>query len=306
MKTGIHWLISSCIPAFLHSSSRLNRTTRKLTMLSHQLRNRLYQRLRQEGPEDHVGRFSPPETNRWIGDRLELAVGHEYANEAGRHWLIEKPLEHIWPASTDYLARWQMETAAMNPDNTDLLALKQELQQTIFLDLETCGFAGSMIFLVGLLYEGPGGPVLSQLWARNYSEEPAVLTTLRQILVGKKILATFNGKSFDWPQVRDRCTVHTRTARLPELTHVDLLHHARRRFKAELPNCRLQTLERYICGRRRVGDIPGGQIPDEYHRYVQSGDNRSVRSILHHNALDLVTLMQLSLVLVKAAGMRQQ
>ena len=238
-------------------------------------------------------------SDRWIGDRLELSIGHEYANEAGRHWLIEKPLHRIWPASIDYLVSWKKEVGDWHPADEDLFALKQHLHSTVFLDLETCGFAGSMIFLVGLLYEGPQGPLLAQLWARNYAEEAAVLATLRQILASRVVLATFNGKSFDWPQVRDRCIVHARHAELPELVHVDLLHHARRNFKTNLPNCKLQTLEQYLCGRRRVGDIPGSQIPDEYHRYVQTGDPRSVRSILHHNALDLVTLMQVSLIIIK-------
>lgn len=270
-------------------------------MLSNQLRSRLFNRLRRDSRWAETDRFRPPAANRWIGDRLELAVGHEVANEAGRHWLIEKRLERIWPASTKYLAKWRTETSSSIPGNPDLAQLQRNLHSTLFLDLETCGFAGSMIFLVGLLYEKPEGPVLAQLWARNYAEEASVLATLRHILVDKNVLATFNGKSFDWPQVRDRCTVHARQVQLPDPVHVDLLHHARRRFKTELPNCKLQTLERFICNRRRVGDIPGSQIPEEYHRYVQTGDTRSVRSILHHNALDLVTLMQLSLVLVKEA-----
>lgn len=273
-------------------------------MLSSQLRLRLLDRLR--GGASRLERRAAdapvsrrPAGQRWIGDRLELAIGHEYANEAGRHWLIEKPLERIWPTSTDYLSRWHDEVSDWIPEHEDLVELKHHLRSTVYLDLETCGFAGSMIFLVGVLYEGPQGPLLAQLWARNYAEEAAVLATLRQILAGQRVLATFNGKSFDWPQVRDRCTLHARHADLPELIHIDLLHHARRYYKTELPNCKLQTLERYLCGRRRVGDIPGSQIPAEYHRYVQTGDSRSVRAILHHNALDLVTLMQLSLMIVK-------
>ena len=84
----------------------------------------------------------------------------------------------------------------------------------------------------------------------------------------------------------------------PEIGHFDLLHHARRRWKSQLPNCKLQTLERYICGRNRVGDIPGRDIPLAYHDYVRTGNTEQVRSILHHNALDLVTLLQLSLTFI--------
>jgi hypothetical protein len=35
-----------------------------------------------------------------------------------------------------------------------------------------------------------------------------------------------------------------------------------------------------------------------YHRFVRRGDTREIRSILHHNALDLITLLQLTLALL--------
>jgi hypothetical protein len=83
----------------------------------------------------------------------------------------------------------------------------------------------------------------------------------------------------------------------PELVHCDLLHHARRRWKRLLPNCKLQTLERYVCRRSRREDLSGAQVPLAYHRYVRSGEVGPIAAILRHNALDLATLVQLSLVL---------
>ncbi len=197
----------------------------------------------------------------------------------------------------------------------------------MYLDLETCGFAGSMVFLVGLLHWQHDQLVLSQLWARNYAEEKAILQTMWSLVSDADLLITFNGKSFDWPQVHDRSTLHHlgyrhvpgETPQLPvvndlptsqpestllpnhvrpEPWHLDLLHHARRRWRKHLPNCRLQTLERYICGRHRVDDLPSSEIPQAYHDYVRSENPRVVRSILHHNALDLITLLQLALVFV--------
>jgi uncharacterized protein YprB with RNaseH-like and TPR domain len=85
----------------------------------------------------------------------------------------------------------------------------------------------------------------------------------------------------------------------PELMHIDILHHARRRWRGKLPDCKLQTLERYICGRRRHGDIPGAEIPAAYQRFVETGDPREMELILFHNALDLVTLLELSLRLAE-------
>ena len=79
------------------------------------------------------------------------------------------------------------------------------------------------------------------------------------------------------------------------LVQFDLLHHSRRRWGRGLPDCKLQTLERHVCGRARTGDIPGRDIPETYHEYVRTGDAWPVRNILHHNALDLITLLQLAL-----------
>lgn len=109
------------------------------------------------------------------------------------------------------------------------------------------------------------------------------------------------------PSARDQLSVGAHrapalgtTGRVPAgahspMVHVDILHHARRRWRGRLPNCKLQTLERYICGRRREGDIPGANIPAAYQQFVNSGNPCQMESILFHNALDLVTLLDLSL-----------
>ena len=52
--------------------------------------------------------------------------------------------------------------------------------RVLMLDLETCGFAGSALFLVGLLRQIDGVPTVELLLARNYAEEQAILETLWQ------------------------------------------------------------------------------------------------------------------------------
>ena len=47
--------------------------------------------------------------------------------------------------------------------------------RVLLLDLETCGFAGSALFLVGLLRQIDGEPTVELLLARNYAEEQAIL-----------------------------------------------------------------------------------------------------------------------------------
>ncbi len=248
--------------------------------------------------------------------RSGLSSGHEVTTSAGSYWLVRRSLPRLWSAAQVYLNTWRSSQVAPRGPGQDGIQQKltpiESIQQhpdylafhahfpneCIFLDLETCGFAGCPIFLAGVIHTLDGELVLSQLWGRNYAEERGLLAALREILVGKKVLITFNGKSFDWPQVKDRCIIYARKAdaNLPDLIHVDLLHLSRRRWKHQLTDCRLQTLERHICGRQRHDDVPGREIPDVYQHYVRTGDTARVDGILHHNALDLVTLLQLSLI----------
>ncbi len=259
-------------------------------------------------------------------DLSQLPAGTELHNAWGTHWLRQQSLQVLWPHGAQWLShqfvQLDQSRSASTIRSRELRALCDSLPAgVVYLDLETCGFSGSMIFLVGLIYCREGQFLLSQLLARNYAEEKAVLQSLWSLVADKEVLVTFNGKSFDWPMVHDRSTLHhlgydarlnqpaqqklPRSAQLgspldrndprPELVHCDLLHHSRRRWKDQLPDCKLQTLERLICRRRRGDDIRGREIPSAYHDFVRSGDAWLIRSVLHHNALDLITLMQLSM-----------
>ncbi len=46
-----------------------------------------------------------------------------------------------------------------------------------------------------------------------------------------------------------------------------------------------------------MGDIPGEEIPAAYHHFVRTGDARDMLTVLHHNALDLLTLADIALAL---------
>jgi uncharacterized protein YprB with RNaseH-like and TPR domain len=181
--------------------------------------------------------------------------------------------------------------------------LKAKSRRLAYLDIETCGLAGEPLFLIGLMRMEAGRLRVSQLLARDYSEERAILQAFWKEVAGAECLVTFNGKAFDVPTIRVRSAAAGLFDLPPLPAHVDLLHEARRRWKGQLPNCRLQTLEQWVCLRRRVGDIPGRDIPAAYHDFVQArqGDdparrNRSLQRlqvIIHHNALDLVTMAEL-------------
>jgi uncharacterized protein YprB with RNaseH-like and TPR domain len=240
-------------------------------------------------------RASQPRTPPSAGSRLP--AGNEVENDLGRHWLVQAPLGQLWSDADRWLARERPQVASRH---AELTALADHFPQSVlYLDLETCGFAGSSVFLIGVLHRDERELLVSQFLARDYAEEPAILRSFWQLAARNQVLVSFNGKSFDWPMVQDRSVLHRLQHSPPRAwVHCDLLHHARRRWKACLPNCRLQTLERFLCGRQRRGDIPGQDIPQAYHEFVRSGDPRQIRDVLQHNALDLVTLVQLSVALL--------
>jgi len=177
---------------------------------------------------------------------------------------------------------------------------------TVYLDIETAGLASAApVFLVGLLRREGGAFRIRQYFARDYGEEGPLLRALAADLAGFRGIVTFNGKSFDVPYMRDRATLaHVDLAAPPE--HLDLLHEARRHLRSTLPDCRLQTIEAALCGRRRAGDIPGAEIAPAYHGFVRTGDPSLMRLVFRHNALDLIALAEIAIAVVEfASGQRR-
>lgn len=167
-----------------------------------------------------------------------------------------------------------------------------EPADVVFMDIESTGLGSSPLFLIGAMVWSPNGFEARQYLARNYAEEAAVIGMFAELCASKKLLVTFNGKSFDLPFVRARAAVN----KVPlsfDPAHFDLLHVCRRIWKDALPDCKLQTLERCVCKRVRRGDIPGSEIPDAYHQYVRTDNAALIVEVLKHNMLDLVTLADL-------------
>ncbi|MBV9864506.1 MAG: ribonuclease H-like domain-containing protein [Abitibacteriaceae bacterium] len=170
------------------------------------------------------------------------------------------------------------------------------VEDLLFVDIETTGLSSDgPLFLIGAL-RLDGEPRLDLFLARNYREEAAVLAAFQNLAAGKVII-TFNGKSFDWPYIKNRSQVHKVKHATPS-AHFDLLHHARRTWKHQVPNCKLQTLELYLCGRTRRDDVPSSQIPARYEEFVElystSGRGAHLLApVIHHNALDILTMAQL-------------
>lgn len=165
-------------------------------------------------------------------------------------------------------------------------------EEIVFLDIETTGLAMTPLFLVGTMECAPDGFCFRQYFARDYTEEASVISATSDRLASTQLLVTFNGKSFDMPFIQSRA-VATGVRLAEPAYHLDLLHEARKAYRHDLPNCKLQTLEQMVCGRCREDDIPGSEIPAAYHEFVRTGNANKISLILQHNLFDLLTMADL-------------
>jgi uncharacterized protein len=173
--------------------------------------------------------------------------------------------------------------------------------RTLFVDLETTGLsggAGTVAFLVGCGWFDMGAFQVRQFLLTSYAAERALLCAVAECFDDTSLLVTYNGKTFDVPVMETRWLFHRMEMPLDQVRHFDMLHPARRlwRGRAEAVDvdgsggCRLTHLERALCSVRRVGDVPGMEIPARYFRFLRSGDARPLEPVLEHNRLDLVSL----------------
>lgn len=221
----------------------------------------------------------------------------------GVYWLVERRLSEIDLACAPFVTRYGdllTSEAILLPEGTSRwLAAFVECnpRRVLYLDIETTGLSAQPLFLIGTMEFDGSDFVIKQFFARNYAEERHLLTDLAGHVTAFDLLVTYNGKSFDIPYIRDRAATNRLRVEWPA-THLDLLHESRRRWRGLLPNCKLTTVEQYICRRRRVDDIPGAEIPAAYHEFVHTENATKMRHVLHHNALDLVTMAEIALFML--------
>ncbi|MGH9348864.1 MAG: ribonuclease H-like domain-containing protein [Vicinamibacterales bacterium] len=227
------------------------------------------------------------------------ALGGRWAESRGRRYVVidrayGPGYRHGRVAIMDAMPPWPRLSLLGGPDPSRLL----------FIDLETTGVAGgagTYAFLVGCgWFDGPTFRV-RQFFLSTFAAETAVLDGLSELAGGTTGVVTFNGKSFDLPLIDTRFLFHRMPPPFAGVPHVDMLHPARRLWRAaddEAPpasaGCRLSVLERTLCGVARKGDVHGFEIPGRYFAYVRSGDARPLEAVLEHNRLDLVSLALLT------------
>ncbi|HXY40938.1 MAG TPA: ribonuclease H-like domain-containing protein, partial [Vicinamibacteria bacterium] len=228
----------------------------------------------------------------------ELVDGMRVENQRGEFFRVDSGL-HLEVRHGDVpLSR----VHAIAPETVRVLTGQPELEgfdlrRAVFLDTETTGLAGgsgTAAFLVGLGFVEGERFRVRQYFMRDYHEEAALLRGVAQELARFQQVVTFNGKMFDLPLLETRFRLNRERYPLGQARHLDLLHPARRLWKARLESCRLQSLEAELMGLRREGDVPGEEIPQLYFDWVRRRDARRLARVFEHNRQDIVSLAALA------------
>ncbi len=233
----------------------------------------------------------------FIKEWNELGAVPYYAE--GGYCLIREvvyPLKHKYGIHAfgelhQVVGEWS-DTSAEHP----LSSAGYKSSDLFFFDTETTGLkggAGTTIFLLGYAQVFDDKVVLRQHFLPDPSGEIAFYESFLE-RVDYTTLVTYNGKAFDWPQVKTRHTLlREHLPKLPSFGHFDLLHGARRLWKHKLESVKLSLVEKEVLQIDRINDVPGFLAPMIYFDYVQSKQPQGIFEVIKHNEHDILSLITL-------------
>ncbi|WNB93791.1 ribonuclease H-like domain-containing protein [Bacillus sp. NEB1478] len=210
---------------------------------------------------------------------------------------VKYPLDYLWgryrfSELNNAVCKWKDVNA-----NHPLHANDLQASDLLFFDTETTGLnggAGNTIFMLGMSQIKEDQVIVHQFFLPGPGSEVALYHYFLNHVKELKNLVTYNGKSFDWPQVKTRHTlIRNFVPSLPEFGHFDLLHGARRLWKDTLPEVKLSVVEREILGVDRIHDTPGYLAPMLYFQYCNEGDPSLLEGVFRHNEWDVLSLITL-------------
>ena len=168
-------------------------------------------------------------------------------------------------------------------------------QDMLFFDIETCGldFGSPIISIATAHMHRAANMTLQCAFARNYSEEKAVIQYFLDMLSSYEAFFSYNGKSFDAPRIQERA-IHNglydrNRKRLNDLLnghngeekHHDLYHMGQQRSRIHLNDGKLKSLEKILFGFIRKGDIDSEDIPQVYYEYAYGRERMTEKVVAY-------------------------
>ncbi|MCP4761934.1 MAG: hypothetical protein GY870_09130, partial [archaeon] len=204
-------------------------------------------------------------------------------------------------------------------------------EDILFLDIETTGMTGAEIFLIGIGFLSKKENsteyffTTELLFAREISEEAAILKYFVDLLPNFKMFVSYNGKGFDIPFICNRIGtlfeskdiegifeyfVKNRLPKSPNyeeiewplamikaivsgFIHFDLYYAVRRTYKDLLPDHRLVTAEEHILDFFREEHLPSSEVPAVYLDYLSDEKHiymGALYKVIEHNFYDVINM----------------
>lgn len=263
---------------------------------------------------DYAEDFNHPDpilnyTRKYILQNLKLVYGigpitEERLYSEGYHTLLDLQKHPVYceEASTvlslleqgshrEILSYLQSRLSRSHPNVLHLSGC-HPLSDCNFIDIETLGLSSRPLILIGSAHIFDHQIHVHQYFVRSIPEEKAVLEGFMQDLSDRSVLFSFNGDSFDIPYIQERLYYYGLKRKINHPDY-DILLFSRRKWKGNLPNCKLQTIEKHILGIGRENDVPGALVPEFYEEYLRTGNIGPIVPIIQHNRQDIITLARI-------------
>lgn len=166
------------------------------------------------------------------------------------------------------------------------------LEEILIFDVESLGFTGDPIFLIGTATFDGDKLLTKQFLARNKDEEKNILREFEKDMDDNLALVSFNGRRFDENLIKQRANRYDLEISF-SIPHIDFLHIAKELWKDRCENFKLSTLESEILKIEREKDLPGILIPHFYQSYLERENPGPLIPVLEHNKRDLLSIARL-------------
>jgi uncharacterized protein YprB with RNaseH-like and TPR domain len=180
-----------------------------------------------------------------------------------------------------------------------------ELEDLLFLDIETLGIYDSPMIVVGLGYFKEKKFNIDILFARDLEEEISICEHLKNaILPNFKCLVSYNGKSFDIPYIANRFLYYFDENPMiseddipykqvnTKYHHIDLYHCCRRKYKGMYHEYTLTNMEEQLLQMKRENELPSNLVGACYKMYLKNPQKYIglIKEIIEHNYYDIYAL----------------
>jgi len=180
-----------------------------------------------------------------------------------------------------------------------------DLEELLFLDIETLGLYDSPIIMVGLGYFKNNNFEIHILFARDLEEEIAMCEHLKtEILPNYSCFTTYNGKSFDIPYIANRFMYYFDDNPMisgdevpyercnSKFHHIDLYHNCRRKYKGCFEKYTLTYMEEKLLNMKRENELPSSLVGLCYKKYLEAPLRYVglVKEIIEHNYWDIYSM----------------